>query len=264
AETRGRGGFVLLSSVSRTREPRDRWVADWVPAFAGRTRRRCDLRVSASPRELSSPLPRRVALAGRGAFEGDGEFLAQLGEVALDPAFAADQDVVVVGQARLGQRRAEKLAEAALHPVADDRVADLLGDGDAVTLAVPAVGVRQKHETGARDTQAPVGGNEIRALAHDLDRGGRHEVESRRWNGLRPAARKRERASRPMARKPSGRMPAPALEASGLRAELLAATRAAGTEHLAAARSRLAGEETVPAGANEVARLESALHRRKS
>jgi len=44
-------------------------------------------------------------------------------------------------------------------------------------------------------------------------------------------------------------------------AELLAATRAAGAEHLAAARSGLAGEEPVPAGANEVARLESALHR---
>src|SRR6478735_3036575 len=44
-------------------------------------------------------------------------------------------------------------------------------------------------------------------------------------------------------------------------AELLAATRAAGTQHLAAARSRLAGEEAVPACANEVARLKSALHR---
>src|SRR5690606_38839512 len=45
-------------------------------------------------------------------------------------------------------------------------------------------------------------------------------------------------------------------------AELLAATRAAGAEHLAAARGGLAGEEPVPAGADEVARLESALHRR--
>src|SRR6186997_3125699 len=44
-------------------------------------------------------------------------------------------------------------------------------------------------------------------------------------------------------------------------AELLAATRAAGAQHLAAARSRLAGEEAVPARANEVARLKSALHR---
>src|SRR5262245_11956124 len=44
-------------------------------------------------------------------------------------------------------------------------------------------------------------------------------------------------------------------------AELLAATRAAGTQHLAAARSRLAGEEAVPARADEVARLKCALHR---
>src|SRR5690606_37522438 len=38
-------------------------------------------------------------------------------------------------------------------------------------------------------------------------------------------------------------------------------TLAARAQDLAAARSRLAGEEAVPARANEVARLESALHR---
>src|SRR5690606_15948763 len=40
-------------------------------------------------------------------------------------------------------------------------------------------------------------------------------------------------------------------------AELLAATRTAGAQHLAAAYGRLAGEEPVPARTNEVARLES-------
>ena len=39
-----------------------------------------------------------------------------------------------------------------------------------------------------------------------------------------------------------------------------AATRAAGAEHLAAAGGRLAGKEPVAASADEVARLESALH----
>ena len=43
-------------------------------------------------------------------------------------------------------------------------------------------------------------------------------------------------------------------------AEGLAATTAAQAQHLAAAGSRLAGEETVAASADEVARLESALH----
>jgi len=56
-------------------------------------------------------------------------------------------------------------------------------------------------------------------------------------------------------------MPAPAIDANRLRAELLAATRAAGTKHLAAAWRRLAGEEPMSAGADEVTRLESALHR---
>jgi hypothetical protein len=47
-------------------------------------------------------------------------------------------------------------------------------------------------------------------------------------------------------------------------AEILAPTPTASGEHLAAAGSRLAGEETVAASTNEVARLESALHRKTS
>jgi hypothetical protein len=45
-----------------------------------------------------------------------------------------------------------------------------------------------------------------------------------------------------------------------LRAELFAATRAAGAEHLAATGGRLAGEETVATGAHEIAGLEGTLH----
>ena len=48
---------------------------------------------------------------------------------------------------------------------------------------------------------------------------------------------------------------------SHLGAEVLAAARTAGTENLAAARSSLAGEETVATGAHEVRGLESPLHR---
>src|SRR5688572_5207973 len=69
--------------------------------------------------------PRRIALAFSRTHERSGEFLAHLGEIALDAAFAADQHMVVVGQALLRQRGAEQLAEAALHPVSDHRVADL-------------------------------------------------------------------------------------------------------------------------------------------
>ena len=45
-----------------------------------------------------------------------------------------------------------------------------------------------------------------------------------------------------------------------LSAELLAATLAACAQNLAATRRRLAGEETVTAGANQIARLKSPLH----
>jgi len=45
-----------------------------------------------------------------------------------------------------------------------------------------------------------------------------------------------------------------------LRAELLAAAGATGAQDLLAARSGLAGEETVTAGAHEIAGLEGTLH----
>jgi hypothetical protein len=45
-----------------------------------------------------------------------------------------------------------------------------------------------------------------------------------------------------------------------LRAELLAATRTAGAEHLAATSGRFAGEKAVTTGAHEIAGLERPLH----
>src|SRR5690606_22484984 len=219
------------------------------------------LRVSASPRESCLPPSGRIAIAGSSAGEGDAEFIAHRREVALDPAFAPDQHVVVVGQACGRQRFAQQFAETALHAVAHDRVADLLRDRHAVALAESAVGPRQQHESGTRNPEAAVGGHEIGAPPHDLDIGRRHNAGCRRWIGLRPAARKAERPPAAAPRKPQrGRAPGWALE-SQLGAELLAATRAAGTQHLAAARGSHAGEEAVPARADKVARLESALHR---
>lgn len=54
---------------------------------------------------------------------------------------------------------------------------------------------------------------------------------------------------------------APAPRQPRLGAELLATASAAGTQDLAATGGRLAGEETVAAGAHEIAGLERPLHR---
>ena len=67
----------------------------------------------------------------------------------------------------LGQQFAGERAEAALHAVADDRVADLLGDGEADAHRRVAVVARadEQDEAGHGRALAAVGGKEIRALA---------------------------------------------------------------------------------------------------
>ena len=64
-----------------------------------------------------------------------------------------------------GQDRAGELAEAPLHPVADDGVADLLGDGEAEPHRRIAVAARadEQDEAGRRRAQAAIGREEIRA-----------------------------------------------------------------------------------------------------
>ena len=114
-------------------------------------------------------MARRLALPSSSARKRCGKFNAQSGEVAFDTAVAADQNVVVIGQPLFGQRGTEQLPEAALHAVANHRIADLFGDGDAVAFAQPPIRMGQKHETGTCDTQAPVSGNEIRAALDDRD-----------------------------------------------------------------------------------------------
>ena len=69
--------------------------------------------------------------------------------------------------ARFGQDLAGELAEAALHAVADDRIADLLRDGEAEAHRRIAVAARadQQDEAGRRRAQAAIGREEIRAAA---------------------------------------------------------------------------------------------------
>ena len=73
----------------------------------------------------------RIAFAGRSAFQCSAQFGAQQRKIALDPAFAPDQHMIGCGEAVLGEEIAQQLAEAPLHPVADNRVADSFGNSYA-------------------------------------------------------------------------------------------------------------------------------------
>ncbi len=123
----------------------------------------------------SFPAPMRgaargIALPGGSTGQGHAQFLLQFREIALYPAFPPDQHVIVIGQTASRQCLAQQGAEAALHPVADDSVADLLGDGDAVADALPIIGPGQQDETGPRNAQPAIGREEIRAARQYRER----------------------------------------------------------------------------------------------
>ena len=99
----------------------------------------------------------RIALARSGAFQCGEQFTAKQREIPLDPALAPDQHMIGCSEAVLGQKIAQQFAEAPLHPVADNRVADSLGNGDPEAHLFALVGAREQHKAGARDAQAPVG-----------------------------------------------------------------------------------------------------------
>ena len=98
-----------------------------------------------------------IALAGCGSFQRGEQFSAKQREIPLDPAFAPDQHMIGCSEAVLGKEITQQFAEAPLHPVADNRVADSLGNGDPEAHLFALVGAREQHKAGARDAQAPVG-----------------------------------------------------------------------------------------------------------
>jgi hypothetical protein len=125
---------------------------------------------------------------------------AQKREVAFDPAFATDQDMVGIRQAANGQQFAQQGPEATLHAVAHDGVTDALGDGNAEAKSLtgsirPAVRPRKQHEAGACYAQPLVGGQEIGAPGQYPDRRriGLDQADS----FLRPRARRARRMFRP-------------------------------------------------------------------
>lgn len=118
---------------------------------------------------LSGPAPsRRIALAFPCAGQSDQQFLTQALKITLYPAFAADQHMIGIFQTLDRQNIPEQGAKPALHPVANHRIADSFGHGDAKTHALAAIGTGQQHETGTRNSQAAIGGKEIGPAGQDF------------------------------------------------------------------------------------------------
>jgi hypothetical protein len=90
--------------------------------------------------------------------------LAEVAKVALDPAAAADHDVVGAGVALFRKDFAGKGAEAALHAIAHDGAADLPAHREADTtkrIAIVTI-VNEEHKAGCRRTPTGVRSEEIR------------------------------------------------------------------------------------------------------
>src|SRR5688572_28384945 len=133
------------------------------------------------------------------------EIGAEKGEIALDAAGAADQDMVGALDAADRQYLAGECPEPPLHPVADDRAADLLrhrnSEADRRFAVLPLAD--EQDEAGRRSPVAAIARQEIgafrdcsegRGLAR-LRRAGSGFAQADRV--LRPRARRAARTLRP-------------------------------------------------------------------
>lgn len=68
----------------------------------------------------------------------------------------------MVDKATVRQCRPQKLPETPFHPVAHHRIANLLGDSDAIARPFAAIGLREQHKPGAR-IASPGGRKLVRA-----------------------------------------------------------------------------------------------------
>jgi hypothetical protein len=95
-----------------------------------------------------------------------GEIFAESGEIALDPGRAADDDMIGAVDTFLREDFAGERAEAALHAVSNDGVADLLSHREADALdrvAILAIADEQD-EPGRGRALSSVRGEEVSAF----------------------------------------------------------------------------------------------------
>ncbi len=114
--------------------------------------------------------------------EGAGKIGLEIGEGAAEAGVPADEDMIGTGLAGVCQAEADDLAQAALQAAAGDRIADLLGDGEAgahVRVLV-ATGADEQDEAGGDDAGAAIGGKEISAAAYGGRRAG-HDRPRNAW-----------------------------------------------------------------------------------
>ena len=107
-----------------------------------------------------------------GLFESACKVLAQQCELAFDAAGAADHDVIGAGETVHWNDFPGKRAEAPLHPVSDDGVADLFADRESNAhqrVAFPAI-ADEEHESRRCGTPSGVRGQEIRAFLENRER----------------------------------------------------------------------------------------------
>lgn len=209
-----------------------------------------------------------VRLAISGTLQRNPQFVAHGGEITFYPAIAANQHVVVIRQTVVRQGFAQQFPEAPLHPVAHDRIADLLGHSDPVPEPLTAIGTRKQDEARACNTQSAIRRQKVCAPGEDLR--GHEELDRVTRRVTEDAARKngsREGPVRPNGHSQRGSLPARltrTLTRTGERKQssrqFVATATTAVAQDLAATRGGLTGEETVATSAHKVARLESALH----
>ena len=90
----------------------------------------------------------------------------EAGEISLDPPGSTDQDMVGAGNSMFRQGIASERAKSALHPIANDCIADLLGDREANAHGWIVILTRTNKQNESRHgcALAAIGGKEIRAL----------------------------------------------------------------------------------------------------
>ena len=93
------------------------------------------------------------------------QFVAERRKGAFDAALASDQNMVRAGQAECREKLASERSETTLHPVANDRIADLARDREADSKRrVPVTAwADEQNEAGHRSTPTRIGEEEIGA-----------------------------------------------------------------------------------------------------
>ena len=125
-----------------------------------------------------------------GAGQRLGQFSGERRIVALDPALPSDQDMVRARNTLDRQQITRERPQPAFHPVANDRVSDLLGDGEADSnrrfTVIPRAHLQ--HEAGHRHASPAIGREEIAAAGQRRDYAD---------SFLRPRARRARITARP-------------------------------------------------------------------